>query len=235
MTHPASVHVLQFFEHEHLPPHLAAVSRPFHGLAHALVDEHQLDGPELTVALRKLLEAKDAAVRTRLGSVDAYVAASDAAASRVTDALRSTAEPRTPVLHIVAPDNARAREFDVSSPQSKAFQRVIYETPEAIMARGTVELHGRDTVLFLDDALGQPSESVVAFGKRIVAWLLDAARRGQFPTVRTEDGNALEAILWEGGFLITASADSAATRGPDREKNAAENGESGFPGAPDAG
>jgi hypothetical protein len=38
----------------------------------------------------------------------------------------------------------------------------------------------------------------------------------------------------EGGLAITPAADSAATRGPDREKNAAENRESGFPGASDA-
>ncbi|MDX8151108.1 hypothetical protein SK069_05850 [Patulibacter brassicae] len=138
MTHPASVHVLQFFEHEHLPPHLAAVSRPFHGLAHALVDEHQLDGPELTVALRKLLEAKDAAVRARILRFERWAHESDAAAGRVTDALRQTGAG-------------------------------------------------------------------------------DGPRGG------------------EGGLGITATADSAATRGPGAEKNAAENRESGFPGAPDAG
>jgi hypothetical protein len=62
-------HILQFFAYEHLPPHLADVSRPFCVLARAIV---QGGGPwvapiprnpERTVALRKLLEAKDAAVR----------------------------------------------------------------------------------------------------------------------------------------------------------------------------
>jgi len=54
--------MLQWFEYSHLPGHLQAVSLPFHHLAHDLCQ--QVDpGPERTVALRKLLEAKDAAVR----------------------------------------------------------------------------------------------------------------------------------------------------------------------------
>jgi len=75
--HHSIAHVLQFFAYEHLPPHLREVSQHFHWLAHALVgqapthgnSEHRqltLTGPELTVALRKLLEAKDAAVRAAL-------------------------------------------------------------------------------------------------------------------------------------------------------------------------
>jgi hypothetical protein len=40
------------------------VSRPFGELAHKLAEE--LEGPELMVALRKLLEAKDCAVRASL-------------------------------------------------------------------------------------------------------------------------------------------------------------------------
>jgi hypothetical protein len=63
--HPATTALLRFFEYEHLPPHLSGVSRPFHELAHRLVDQG-LDGPELTVCLRKLLEAKDCAVRAAL-------------------------------------------------------------------------------------------------------------------------------------------------------------------------
>ncbi len=57
--------MLQFFAYEHLPPHLQAVSKPFCELAHKIADE--LPGnPERTVALRKLLEAKDCAVRALL-------------------------------------------------------------------------------------------------------------------------------------------------------------------------
>ncbi len=55
-------HVLQFFAYAHLPPHLQAVSRPFGELAQKIVDTLPRN-PERTVALRKLLEAKDAAVR----------------------------------------------------------------------------------------------------------------------------------------------------------------------------
>ena len=49
----------------HLPPHLAATSAGFAELATRLVTDLK-PGPERTVALRKLLEAKDCAVRQRL-------------------------------------------------------------------------------------------------------------------------------------------------------------------------
>lgn len=57
--------ILQFFEFTHLPPHLQAVSAPFQGLASAIVNDLPRS-PERTVALRKLLEAKDAVVRAKL-------------------------------------------------------------------------------------------------------------------------------------------------------------------------
>jgi len=54
--------MLQFFEYEHLPPHLQKVSMQFKHVAEYLA--HALPrNPERTVALRKLLEAKDCAVR----------------------------------------------------------------------------------------------------------------------------------------------------------------------------
>lgn len=58
-------HIMQFFAWAHLPPHLADVSRPFGELAQQVVDTLPRN-PERTTALRKLLEAKDAAVRARL-------------------------------------------------------------------------------------------------------------------------------------------------------------------------
>ena len=61
MTEP----ILQFFEYSHLPEHLQQVSAPFCGLARSIV-EGLPRNPERTVALRKLLEAKDAAVRAVL-------------------------------------------------------------------------------------------------------------------------------------------------------------------------
>jgi hypothetical protein len=63
--HVATLHVLQFFTYKHLPPDLQEVSRLFAELAEELL-YYLSDGPELTVALRKLLEAKDAAVRHAL-------------------------------------------------------------------------------------------------------------------------------------------------------------------------
>ena len=57
--------MLQFFEYSHLPPHLQTVSEWFNGLATLIVDNLPRN-PERTVALRKLLEAKDCAVRARL-------------------------------------------------------------------------------------------------------------------------------------------------------------------------
>ena len=55
-------HILQFFAFAHLPDHLAVVSRPFAMIANRIVATVPRN-PERTVALRKLLEAKDAAVR----------------------------------------------------------------------------------------------------------------------------------------------------------------------------
>lgn len=55
-------HILQFFAYQHLPEKLQAVSRPFGELTEQLVAALPRN-PERTVALRKLLEAKDAAVR----------------------------------------------------------------------------------------------------------------------------------------------------------------------------
>ena len=54
--------MLKWFEYEHLPPKLQDVSAPFCSLANHLVETID-KGPERTVALRKLLESKDAAVR----------------------------------------------------------------------------------------------------------------------------------------------------------------------------
>lgn len=63
--HPGTQHFAALFEHEHLPAHLAEISRPFAELADHLVARLQ-DGPELSAGLRKLVEAKDCAVRARV-------------------------------------------------------------------------------------------------------------------------------------------------------------------------
>ena len=57
--------IMQFFGYAHLPPAMQEVSRPFCELAQRVVDTLPRN-PERTVALRKLLEAKDAAVRSTI-------------------------------------------------------------------------------------------------------------------------------------------------------------------------
>jgi hypothetical protein len=59
MTHEP---ILQFFNFSHLPDHLQAISRPFQLMAQGIIDTLPRN-PERTVALRKLLESKDCAVR----------------------------------------------------------------------------------------------------------------------------------------------------------------------------
>lgn len=55
----------QFFKYEHLPANLQVISRPFGVLAMEIIETLPRN-PERTVALRKLLEAKDCAVRAFL-------------------------------------------------------------------------------------------------------------------------------------------------------------------------
>ncbi len=52
----------KWFEFQHLPEHLQTISEPFASLADFVI-KNVPPGEEQTVALRKLLEAKDAAVR----------------------------------------------------------------------------------------------------------------------------------------------------------------------------
>lgn len=56
--------LMQFFTYAHLPPHMQEVSKKFAELAE-FVDSLPTN-PEQTVALRKLLEAKDCAVRSMI-------------------------------------------------------------------------------------------------------------------------------------------------------------------------
>lgn len=57
--------LMQFFAYAHLPPHLQAVSKPFGELAES-IESTLPSNPEKSTALRKLLEAKDCAVRAVL-------------------------------------------------------------------------------------------------------------------------------------------------------------------------
>ena len=64
--HPDTEAILRYFEYSHLGEELQTASRPFYSLAHGLAENEKLEEPELTVCLRKLLEAKDCAVRAAL-------------------------------------------------------------------------------------------------------------------------------------------------------------------------
>lgn len=63
-------HIMQFFEYGHLPLRLQEVSKPFGQMAQGIVAGVPRN-PERTVALRKLLESKDACVRAVLAGADA--------------------------------------------------------------------------------------------------------------------------------------------------------------------
>jgi hypothetical protein len=57
--------MLEFFVYDHLPPHLQEVSKAFFGLADWLRQNIPVN-EERDFAFRKLLEAKDCAVRAKL-------------------------------------------------------------------------------------------------------------------------------------------------------------------------
>lgn len=58
--------ILRYFHYAHLPAALQARSKPFCDLARLIIDTTPRNA-ERTVALRKLLEAKDAGVRAHVG------------------------------------------------------------------------------------------------------------------------------------------------------------------------
>ena len=65
MANPEQSPIMRHFQYSHLPQKLQEVSAPFSKLAWELEDGLP-PGPEKSVALRKLLESKDAAVRAAL-------------------------------------------------------------------------------------------------------------------------------------------------------------------------
>lgn len=82
--HPGITDGLAWLGYDHLPPALQRFSKPFHDAAVAIVNEVGTDSPELTTAINKLIEAKDAAVRAgirhdigRAGSVPRPQAVTD--------------------------------------------------------------------------------------------------------------------------------------------------------------
>ena len=63
--HPSTTNIAGYFSFEHLPEDLQVISKSCHDLAAKMLDDLP-DSPELTVGLRKLLEAKDCFVRAAL-------------------------------------------------------------------------------------------------------------------------------------------------------------------------
>jgi len=62
--------ILRYFVYAHLPLHLQEVSKPFSDLAHSIHERYlnnDVDIAETVAGLRKLLEAKDAIVRSLIG------------------------------------------------------------------------------------------------------------------------------------------------------------------------
>lgn len=74
--HPSIRPLLRYFDYEHFPPHLQEISRPFQLLAQEMVNRlgENADGSErdngggaqLNRGLQKLIESKDAMVRSAL-------------------------------------------------------------------------------------------------------------------------------------------------------------------------
>lgn len=62
---PNAERIIKFFDHRHLPHHLAVISQEC-GMLAIQMAESLNPGPELTAGLRKLLEAKDCFVRARI-------------------------------------------------------------------------------------------------------------------------------------------------------------------------
>ena len=70
MIHPATAQLLRWFNSDHLSynPALQETVRPFEKMAYRIAE--QFEGPEVTVGLRKLLEAKDCIVRAHVTAQD---------------------------------------------------------------------------------------------------------------------------------------------------------------------
>jgi hypothetical protein len=66
--------ILDFFAFAHLPEHLRIVSAPFADLAYKMSDQTEKANAETSAGLRKLLEAKDCAVRAAVAERSARAA-----------------------------------------------------------------------------------------------------------------------------------------------------------------
>lgn len=71
-----------------LPSHMLAISQHFYDLAEELLRDIDVDSPQLTLALHKLVEAKDCAVRARKHAYDAPRGAQPSEQERAATILR---------------------------------------------------------------------------------------------------------------------------------------------------
>lgn len=62
---PGKAPIMEYFQYDHLPPHLQEVSKPICECAEEM-DKSLPNGAEKSAGLRKLLEAKDCFVRAAL-------------------------------------------------------------------------------------------------------------------------------------------------------------------------
>lgn len=58
--------ILDYFKYDHLPEKLQTISKPFCELAEQMAKQETKNPAEIAAGLRKLLEAKDCAVRAAL-------------------------------------------------------------------------------------------------------------------------------------------------------------------------
>lgn len=110
--YPLIQEVLDQFGYEHLPAHLQPLSKPFHDLAAGLV----LDIPDsrlLGLALEKLVEAKDWAVRAGRPVVEANAAADAAQEQRKSSIVEKQAR-----FDRVSPENPMGVELPDDRPMA---------------------------------------------------------------------------------------------------------------------
>ncbi len=67
-AHKQTYPIYQYFKYDHLPPHLQAMSKPFHNMATNMLNTvgGSVKDDEIVIGLRKLLEAKDCFVRAAI-------------------------------------------------------------------------------------------------------------------------------------------------------------------------
>jgi lipopolysaccharide biosynthesis regulator YciM len=108
MTSPID-HVLQFFKYDHLPAELQVISKQYCELAQIVATRST--NPETTVALRKLLESKDAAVRAELDQ-------------RVLGKVESHSDPLTALEGVIRQEGSYSHWREASS-GADAFKQIV--------------------------------------------------------------------------------------------------------------